>query len=529
MTAQSDSTPIAQGNLQETPFAHILIYVYRRGNTASSNSGTLVLQVQAGECKVRMQRGRPIMARVPWPSRYLFDALLPLCGFRTGTYAFYQDDRLTGEPTTISGNVDPYSLIAASLDKYAREDAIDTVLQRFGSMRLRMPPNRELDRLRLDARDTPFIDMLRAAPATLDELLRQSPLPAERTRRVLYALIITQMVLPHDDPTQHTVRTQTPATVSRDLASATQRPSRRSSPAWRVLASLRPDLSVRMDSGSLRPDGSPSARPLNSTTPPGGGPSMRPSGPVPPNNANTLRPPGASPNTANTVRPAGPATSLRPPTSVPASAVNSLRPSAAPAQDAATLRPPGKATSSSFTSLPAASAAPGAGTSARASGPAPGSTSGRPSGPAPGSATSGRPSGPAPTLSGPPSNAPEDIPARIRRAEALMQRRRHDEALTEVDAMLQLEPDRAELHGLRAQVLFEKHTDAEGLPRAVIDSLKRALEIDPDQTRALFTRGLVCKRGGDLKKAITYFKRVLSVDPKHLDAQRELRLAKLRE
>jgi tetratricopeptide (TPR) repeat protein len=124
----------------------------------------------------------------------------------------------------------------------------------------------------------------------------------------------------------------------------------------------------------------------------------------------------------------------------------------------------------------------------------------------------------------------DDIPARIRRVEHYTQRGRHDDAIAEVDSMLTLEPTRADLYGLRAQVLFEKHSkgEAEGLPRSVIDALKRALEIDPDEVRALFTRGLVCKRGGDARKALAYFKRVLKIDPKHLEAERELRLAKLR-
>jgi hypothetical protein len=36
------------------------------------------------------------------------------------------------------------------------------------------------------------------------------------------------------------------------------------------------------------------------------------------------------------------------------------------------------------------------------------------------------------------------------------------------------------------------------------------------------------KRAGETKKALAYFKRVAQLAPRHLEAQREIRLAKLR-
>lgn len=110
-----------------------------------------------------------------------------------------------------------------------------------------------------------------------------------------------------------------------------------------------------------------------------------------------------------------------------------------------------------------------------------------------------------------------------------MQNGRHEEALAEVTALLKREPNRAELHGLHGRVLFEQHSaDESGLPRRVLDALKKALWIDPEETYALHTRGLICKRGGDVTRALVHFKRVLEIDPDHVDAQREFRLAKAR-
>jgi hypothetical protein len=405
MTERVDRSPAAKGALLEKPFCHLLIDAHRR-----NVSGTLIIVADTcGEVSIRLQRGRATRALIANPmssdsAQELFEALLPLCALQQGSFSFYEDDLLTGVVDAISGEVDPYTLLGASLRDYRREDVIDSVLQRCHGTRLRLPPRREVERLQLEPHDAPLLELIRAAPSTPEELIANAPLPTERARAVVYALIVTHMLIAHDELSQQTMRSQS---IEPGIRSG--RPPHRSSPAWQALASLRPDLSVRV--ASPRPDSGPllSARPVGEV-------SRRPS-------------------------------SGRIPIVTPASLIPD-----------------------------------------------------------------------------------DDIPARIRRVEHYMQRGRHDDAIAEVDSMLKLEPTRADLYGLRAQVLFEKHSkgEAEGLPRSVIDALKRALEIDPDEVRALFTRGLVCKRGGDARKALAYFKRVLKIDPKHLEAERELRLAKLR-
>jgi tetratricopeptide (TPR) repeat protein len=412
MTVRVERSPAAKGALLEKPFCHLLIDAHRR-----NVSGTLIIVADAcGEVSIRLQRGRATRALIANPmsssnAQDLFEALLPLCALQQGSFSFFEEDLLTGVVDAISGQVDPYTLLGASLRNYCREDVIDGVLRRCHGTRLRLPPKREVERLRLEPRDAPLLELIRAAPSTPDELIAHAPLPRERTRSVVYALIVTHMLVAHDEFTQQTARSQ-----SIDPGVRSGRPAGRSSPAWQALASLRPDLSVRVGNPNITPR--PDSGPLSPL--PSGAPvvhvSRRPS-------------------------------SGRIPIVTPASLIPD-----------------------------------------------------------------------------------DDIPARIRRAEVYMQRGRHDEAITEVDSMLKLEPTRAELYGLRAQILFDKHSQGEpsGLPRSVIDALKRALEIDADEVRALFTRGLVCKRGGDARKALVYFKRVLQIDPKHLEAERELRLAKLR-
>jgi hypothetical protein len=418
--------------LAETPLCHVALYLYRR-----NSSGTLIIDAgKRTETRIRFARGRPIAARIPFAREGLLSCLLPLCGLRAGIFEFFEAD-LVGdrEEELVQGVVDPYELITASLDEHSREDMVDALIARFIDTKLRIQAGRDLERLRLPARDKPLLELIRAAPASPRELIAQAPLPQQRTRKLIYALIATHMVSPHQEREEPGYRSQVDlgaeagAVPINEVAASGAR-------AWQQLASLRPGSNVAT---SLRPGSPTSLRPVT--------PSARPAASA-----------GASQRAPN-----GPNTSLRP---VPM---------------------PGQS---------------------------------NPSPP---------PSSQRPVVGSAPPN-PDDHPANVRRIEQLLMRSRCDEALELLDQLLVVRRDAADLLGLRAQALFDKHRAGdEDAIRLVGDAVKRALEVNPDEIRALFTRGLMLKRAGDAKKSLAYFKRVVQLAPRHLDAQREIRLAKLRE
>lgn len=439
----SHSEPIARGTLAETPLCHVALYLYRR-----TNSGTLVIDGgKRTEVRIRFARGRPIAARMPFAREGLLACLLPLCGLRAGVFEFFEDDLVGDGEDVVQGVVDPYEMISASLEDHARDDMVDELLGRFASTKLRIQPGRDLDRLRLSGRDKTLIELIRAAPATPRELIEQAPIPKLRTRRVLYALLATHMVSPHQDREDAAYRSQVDLNAEgaslpiNDMAAT-------SAPAWQRLASLRPGSGP--GNGATSSGGTaPALR---------GGASLRAPAPAPasinaPKFPSSIRAPERGPNTS--LRPPGPPSMQAPASAPPAARVG-------------------------------------------------GSISGRP--------------------------APDDYMGNVRFVEQLLMRGRNDEALETLDKLLSAKKDASELLGLRALALFEKHraSDDVMIPKPVTDAIKQALENDPDNTRALFTRGLVFKRSGDAKKALAYFKRVAQLDPRHLEAQREVRLAKLR-
>jgi tetratricopeptide (TPR) repeat protein len=126
----------------------------------------------------------------------------------------------------------------------------------------------------------------------------------------------------------------------------------------------------------------------------------------------------------------------------------------------------------------------------------------------------------------PPVEALDDL-GKLRRAEQLVDRRNFPEAERIVDDLISRDAQNAELHALRAFILYMQFS-GDRPPRNLIDAIERALRLNEEQPRALYVKGLVLKRMNRLADALRYFQRTLDADPQHLEAQRELRLAKMR-
>ena len=275
----SQPEPIANGTLAETPLCHVALYLYRR-----NSSGTLVIDAgKRTETRIRFARGRPVAARIPFAREGLLACLLPLCGLRAGVFEFFEAD-LVGEDDNdvVQGVVDPYELITASLDEHGRDDMVDALLTRFADTKLRIQPGRDLERLRLPPRDRTLLELIRAAPASPRDLIAQAPLPQLRTRRLLYVLIATHMVSPHQerDDSDNNYRSQVDLGAEagsvpiNDIAASGARGSSwprcgraaaaaRSGPALRRLRSdppARPSLRRDRTPARLRPSARPADR-----------------------------------------------------------------------------------------------------------------------------------------------------------------------------------------------------------------------------------------------------------------------------
>lgn len=189
--------PIAEGSAAKTPFAHILVYV-----ASNALTGTLALwpddSAAAGQDRVLFEQGRPVAARLMESAKTLRLGLLNLFDRQRAPYAFYEANLLGESANILRGTVDPWALLTESLRENARDDMVESVLGHFGDSTLRMQPGVELARYGFDQSEMPLIDLLRASPANVDTLVRGSGLPSRLGRRLVYLLAITKAVAPYD-------------------------------------------------------------------------------------------------------------------------------------------------------------------------------------------------------------------------------------------------------------------------------------------------------------------------------------------
>ncbi len=118
---------------------------------------------------------------------------------------------------------------------------------------------------------------------------------------------------------------------------------------------------------------------------------------------------------------------------------------------------------------------------------------------------------------------------RLEYATKLMAKGRAADAQKLVDEVLTKDGDNPDALALKAHTMFVLALNrTRGLPKEIMDTVRRCLRTEPDHARALLVKGLIFKEAGEHKKALTCFRRSVAEDPKNIEAQRELRLARMR-
>lgn len=115
--------------------------------------------------------------------------------------------------------------------------------------------------------------------------------------------------------------------------------------------------------------------------------------------------------------------------------------------------------------------------------------------------------------------------AAFQRAEVLLKKRDLAGAEREALEAMNGDPEQAEYKALYAWVCAQSPRDNYD---DLIGLLDQALKSEPNNQRALWYRGQLHVRLGNSARAIRDFKTLLEVNPKHLDAQREVRLHEMR-
>jgi curved DNA-binding protein CbpA len=112
----------------------------------------------------------------------------------TTAYAFYQDfDALRGWGGD-GERIDPLPLLWSMLKEHAPSEQMIAALQRVGASPLRLTPNADLERLRLGSEELRAASMLRERAAPISEFASLARLSDEEARLLAYLLLVTKQV-----------------------------------------------------------------------------------------------------------------------------------------------------------------------------------------------------------------------------------------------------------------------------------------------------------------------------------------------
>ena len=188
--------PIVEGDLERTALAHVLAHVAVRQIT-----GSLVLwpaegEQRTGQDRIRLESGLIVAARLVDRGPVLDRALVPLLGRPAGPYAVYENVDLVGD-SGLSQRVDPFALLASGSRSVSRDDAVERLLDQLGERKLRLRAT-ELKRFGLLPKEERFVEVMRAGPASVNELLRACELGPELGKRLLYLFVVTKQLEPYE-------------------------------------------------------------------------------------------------------------------------------------------------------------------------------------------------------------------------------------------------------------------------------------------------------------------------------------------
>ena len=243
--------PLAEGTLSATPFGHVLLSIQKKGL-----SGTLAIwpdDERAGQDRILFRAGAPALGRFLDPAADLERGILSIFHRDKGPYAFYEADLIGDSQRALRGQVDILAMIATALRGDVPKDAMVRVTRKLGLERQRVKKGAPLARLALQSNEMAFVELMRAEPATAAILIEQFGDP-KVAQRMLYLLAITECLEPYRPVSQQKLKSVSSST-------RTQRAS--SPPALRK--------SVSSSSSMLPPRDRPSAPPgMRDSTLPGG-------------------------------------------------------------------------------------------------------------------------------------------------------------------------------------------------------------------------------------------------------------------
>jgi curved DNA-binding protein CbpA len=511
--------PLAEGTLSATPFGHVLLSIQKKGL-----SGTLAVwpdDDRGGQDRILFRAGAPAVGRFLDPAADLERGMLSVFHRDKGPYAFYEADLVGDSAGALRGQVDVLALIATALRGDVPKDAMVRVIRKLGLERQRVKKGAPLPRLALQSNEMAFVELMRAEPATAAILIEQFGDP-KVAQRMLYLLAITESLEPYRPVSQQKLRA---------VSASPQRRQRASSPPG-------PRSSVTHSGSVLPPTG-------RGSTPPGmrdsslrGGDSVLPASisNMPP--GKTLSGEIVAPRPMPGQPPAGLDAEhlerweevarvigmmdrqnyfqmLGVKESADSNEISKKymtlakiwHPDRMP-PELSELRP---WVEEIFHLLTVSSDTLGDTTKRAAYQKTVMQGGGTPE-------------------SERKLNVMVEAAINFQKVDVLVKRRRYDDAMEICDAAMAVVRKEADYPAMKAWILLLRDGIAdEGVADQIRDLLRKTFAINPDHVQGHFVRATFLKRQGDHDKALKHFKKVSKLDPKNLEALREVRIGNMRQ
>jgi curved DNA-binding protein CbpA len=121
-----------------------------------------------------------------------------------------------------------------------------------------------------------------------------------------------------------------------------------------------------------------------------------------------------------------------------------------------------------------------------------------------------------------------DSTLEFQKAEVLIKRRDFAQAMQHVRAALNKNPDEPDYHALYGWLLHLMNPGDPAPLDEMLQALDRAIKANPNSERTHYYRGVVLKRMKRDNEALQHFRAAVQINPRNVDAAREVRLAGMR-
>lgn len=191
----SGTPPTAEGTLSQTPLLHLYVYLLDK-----ALSGTLVLTLPTGaRCALYIHEGAPgramrVEGTVQLDRPQIESATVNFCELPQETrYAFYRDlDLFSTSSERSLPRIEPLAIIMAAARQALGSAHAETTLRKVAPVPAGIAVGATPERFRLSTEERALVERLRKHRSTLADLTKSTGIPERIVRGVVYAMTITR-------------------------------------------------------------------------------------------------------------------------------------------------------------------------------------------------------------------------------------------------------------------------------------------------------------------------------------------------